>query len=70
MQQLNKRNVEKNDKFNSSQWPAKRAQTELTLDAKNKLIGICEARPRPTQKYLSDKHGIERTAVSDILICS
>jgi len=43
------------------------ARKELTLDQKLKLIADSERIPKFTQKELSEKYGIGRTTVSDVL---
>lgn len=50
-----------------SKPPAKRRRLELTLDDKIKLINESELVPKPTQKQLSEKFGVGKTTVSDIL---
>ena len=45
----------------------KRARTDITLQKKMDLIKEAEALPKPTQKELSAKFGIDKTTVSDFL---
>lgn len=50
-----------------SKPPAKRRRIELTLEDKINLIKDSESFPKPSQKSLSEKFGVGKTTVSDIL---
>ena len=53
--------------INMSQPPAKRKQTELTLETKIYLIRESGSLPKPTNKFLSEKYGIGKLTLADIL---
>ena len=50
-----------------SKLPSKRRRVELTLQDKINLIKESESFPKPSQKSLSEKFGVGKTTVSDIL---
>lgn len=47
--------------------PSKRRRVELTLAGKLQLISEAERLPKPTLKVLSDKYGVGKSTVGDIL---
>jgi hypothetical protein len=50
-----------------SKPPSKRRRVELTFQDKINLIKESESFPKPSQKSLSEKFGVGKTTVSDIL---
>ena len=51
----------------SSAPPRKRVRRELDLKQKVDMIKDARVKPKPTQKFLSDKYGVGTSTVSDIL---
>ena len=49
------------------QLPSKRRRIELTLQDKINLIKEAESFPKPSQKSLSEKFGVDKTTFSAIL---
>ena len=52
---------------NITERPAKRQRIELSLEKRIELIKCAESVPKPTLKALSDKFGIGKSTVGDIL---
>ena len=50
-----------------SKLPSKRCRVELTLQDKINLLKESKSFPKPSQKSLSEKFGVGKTTVSDIL---